>query len=170
MPASINLVHTLTLTRLFSNFLVVTFVGGSWIDQPIKVSNFLSFTNMTNSTTHPPPVHLTESPTTHSIQTKIGPESSSDSSSSDIKLEQNGSTSGLGSVRPGESNGSDSKKKRVGPKRKKVTHGKLPLIHFTTARPLLHSNVTLSFLARRLACVYCRRSHMTCDDGTCFYL
>ncbi|KAI8578475.1 hypothetical protein K450DRAFT_247016 [Umbelopsis ramanniana AG] len=92
---------------------------------------------MTNSTTHPPPVHLTESPTTHSIQSNLGPESSSDSSSSDIKLEQNGSTSGLGSVRPSENNGNDSKKKRVGPKRKKVTH----------------------------ACVYCRRSHMTCDDG-----
>ncbi|KAG2175152.1 hypothetical protein INT44_007640 [Umbelopsis vinacea] len=90
---------------------------------------------MTNSTTHPPPVHLTESPITHSIQSNIGPESSSDSSNSDIKLEQNGS--GLGSVRPSDNNGSDSKKKRVGPKRKKVTH----------------------------ACVYCRRSHMTCDDG-----
>ncbi|CAO3591835.1 unnamed protein product [Absidia cylindrospora] len=35
------------------------------------------------------------------------------------------------------SDGTDQKKKRVGPKRRKVTH----------------------------ACVYCRRSHMTCDDG-----
>lgn len=38
---------------------------------------------------------------------------------------------------PANNNASNNKKKRTGPKRRKVTH----------------------------ACVYCRRSHMTCDDG-----
>lgn len=49
----------------------------------------------------------------------------------------------------------DNKKKpRTGPKRRKVTHGKIMII-----KKLL---LSLSFST---ACVYCRRSHMTCDEG-----
>lgn len=80
---------------------------------------------MAHSASHAPPVHLTESPTTHSIQAKIAPESPPDSNS-EMKLEHNGSSSGAGSVRSTDpNNANDPKKKRTGPKRKKVTHGKL---------------------------------------------
>lgn len=59
-----------------------------------------------------------------------------------------------------ENNGTDSstatagKKKRTGPKRRKVTHGKIDMYLFL-----------FLLLISSLACVYCRRSHMTCDDG-----
>ena len=49
----------------------------------------------------------------------------------------------------------DNKKKpRTGPKRRKVTHGKM------------NNNIQTSLLNFNLACVYCRRSHMTCDEGS----
>ncbi|KAI7869007.1 hypothetical protein BDF14DRAFT_1723387 [Spinellus fusiger] len=48
------------------------------------------------------------------------------------------STPGESTSEQSPNNSTDAKKKRTGPKRRKVTH----------------------------ACVYCRRSHMTCDDGS----
>lgn len=51
----------------------------------------------------------------------------------------------------------DSKKKRTGPKRRKVTHGKY------IANLCMESKRRL--IKFYLACVYCRRSHMTCDEG-----
>jgi L-lysine 2,3-aminomutase len=56
-------------------------------------------------------------------------------------------------------NMSDLKDKKKAPKRRKVAHGK------QTNRTLFI--VKLTHLSM-LACVYCRRSHMTCDDGKLF--
>lgn len=52
----------------------------------------------------------------------------------------------------------DAKKKRTGPKRRKVTHGKLDGILVDMLDNILTDG-------QCIACVYCRRSHMTCDEG-----
>lgn len=52
-------------------------------------------------------------------------------------------------------------------KRRKVNHGKALGVHPTLYNLLATASRTYRLTQGRvIACVYCRRSHMTCDDGT----